>query len=341
MKTIGVLTSYFLEPITPLESPNIAGLIQGLAEAGLVLNRDFRLVHSYSNDLEAHRHAVTEWLQQGIEVIFSGGSPGARVIRQTLEKHKCSVPIVYYGAHPINGDLEVGLDECLGPQTACVRIELPLTCSHRNFRTLRMLFPEMQTVRIPFACNTVFCHPKMAKRYDVAHAADPNRHWLSGDEVGFEAIGQLCWLIDAGYREHPLRNAELLAKALEEIPSRQRGEPVKEVVIAFNDTFHVPGAVEKLLNFSARSKVPLVWVNNREMARRGAVADYCNSFETVALHASRFVARQLRGEFPLGEGEMVWNHDVTFTLNRRQLRQLDISIDKALQIERYFHQVIS
>ena len=181
----------------------------------------------------------------------------------------------------------------------------------------------------------------MAKRYDTVHAADPNRHWLCGDEVGYEAIAQLCWLIDTEYREHPLRNVESFVKALEEIPPRLRGEPVKEVIIAFNDTFHVLGAVQKLLDFSARSKVPLIWVNNREMARRGAVADYCNSFETAALHASRFVARQLRGEFPLGEREIAWNHDVTFTLNRRQLRELDISVDKAAHVERYFHQVIS
>jgi hypothetical protein len=220
----------------------------------------------------------------------------------------------------------------------CVRIELPLTYSHRNFRTLRLLFPELEMVRIPFATNTVFCHPQMSQRY---HAAHPSRNWLSGDDVGYEAIGQLCWLIDADYQEHPLRDADSLSRALEAIPPRLKGEPVKEVLVAFNDTFHVPGAPQKLLNFTRSSRVPLVWVNNREMVERGAVADYCSAFETVSRHASRFVARQLQGECPRGHSEVEWNHDVTFTLNRRQMAELGISNNRVSQVERYFHQVIT
>ena len=180
MKRLGVLTSYNYTEISPHESTNVKGLVAGLQEQGLVLNRDYQLAISHTDSLSEHAVAVERWLREGIDLVFSGGSPGAKVAREAFDATGLSVPLVYYGAHPSNLELQVGLDECLRANTACVRIELPLVYSHRNFRLLRMLFPALQRVHMPFARHTVFCHREMAKRYDRCFATKGPQVVLNG-----------------------------------------------------------------------------------------------------------------------------------------------------------------
>lgn len=340
MKTLGVLSSYCYGPVDATASATVRGLVAGLSDEGLVRDRDYRLAISHSNDLERHRQVLQHWHQgEEVDLLFSGGTPGAAVVNEVFgEKRK--VPLVYFGAHPIDGEHEVGLDRCMRPDTVCVRIELPLTYDHRNFRLLKQLFPELAHVYVPFARNTVFCHPEMATRYDRSLREDGPHVWLTGDAVGFVSLGDLCWLIDAEYHEHPLRTAQGLASALDRIPARRREEPVTAVVLAFNDTFHVEGAPQTLVRFSERSKVPLVWVNNAEMAHFGAVADFCNEFERVARHATRFLARHLRGEIPPGHSQMEWDHDVTFSLHLGRLRELGAEVPCVERVTRHFHRVI-
>lgn len=339
MKTLGVLSSYFFESADPADSGTINGLVSGLDEEGFERGRDYRLKISHSNDLDDHRRALSRWGEDGVDLIFSGGTPGAAVVREVLGQDP-EVPLVYFGAHPDDAGHEVGLARCMGPNTICVRIELPLIYSHRNFRLLKQLFPDLRHVYVPFARNTVFCHPEMAEKYDRSLKRHGAHAWLTGGEVGFRSLGSLCWLIDAEYHEHPLRTAKDLAFALERIPRRCPGEPVSAVVLAFNDTFHVKGSPQTLVAHCEGSRIPLVWINNAEMIRHGAVADFCNTFETVARHASRFVARHLRGEIPPGHSQIEWDHDVTFSLELCRLDALGVRVPKLGRVARHFHRVI-
>lgn len=339
MQTVGVLSSYFYQPVEAEGSGTVRGLVEGLAAEGLVRDRDYRLRISHSNDLDDHRRALREWRDGGVDLLFSGGTPGAALVPEVFGEER-SVPLVYFGAHPDDGGHEIGLDRCMGPDTICVRIELPLTYSHRNFRLLKQLFPELAHVHIPFARNTVFCHPEMAARYDRCLEERGPHAWLHGDEVGFASLTDLCFLIDAEYHEHPLRSAEGLEAALGSIPPRRPGEPVTAAVLAFNDTFHVAGSPRVLTAWSARSGVPLVWINNAEMARRGAVADFCNDFHGVARHATRFLAAHLRGEIPAGHSQVEWDHDVTFSLALDRLAALGVEVPRLERLRRHFHRLI-
>jgi len=340
MKTIGVLTSYNYSPVAPDDSANVKGLIKGLKTQGLIENEHYCLQISHSDDLEVHRKAVMGWLDKGIDLIFSGGTPGAGIVQEVFGQQGCRCPLIYYGAHPIDGDLEVALSHCCREDCVCIRIELPLTYTHRNFRLLRLLFPDLRAIHIPFARNTAFCHPEMADRYDKDLSQNGPHHWLEGDAVGFNAIRDLCWLIDVDYFEYPLRHTSDFAQALNLIPPRRAGDPVNNIFLAFNDTFHVLEAPHTLMTYSKRSNIPVVWVNNASMARNGAVADFCNEFHITASHGARFVALYLEGRMPAGKRQVEWNHDVTFTFNQGAFESMGIALPPADKIAQHFHRII-
>lgn len=337
MKTLGVLSSYVYGSDDPADSGTLRGVVEGLRAEGFERDRDYRLELSHSNELGDHRRALERWRADGVDLLFSGGTPAAAVVREVYGEAR-TTPLVYFGAHPIDGAHEIALDRCMGADTICVRIELPLTYSHRNFRLLGQIFPELEAVYVPFATNTVFCHPAMARAYQAALERRGPHAWLEGDEVGFASLVDLCYLIDVAYHEHPLRSAGDLAQALAGIPARGRDEPVRAAVLAFNDTFHVAGAPRTLIEHSRASGVPLVWINNAAMAERGAVADFCNDFASVARHSASFLARHLRGEIAPGHSEIEWDHEVTFSLDLGRLAELGVA-PPGERVLRHFHRV--
>jgi len=337
---IGILSSYTPEVVDAHSAPTVVGLVRELARRGRVLGEHYEIVVSHTNSLPEHDAAVRQWLADGVDLLFSGGTPMCAVVRDVLSDLGLTKPVVYFGAHPIDGTHEVGLARCSRPDTVCVRLELPLTYSHRNFQLVRRLFPGVRRVHIPFARNTAFCHPAMAERYDLHLRSHGPHAWITGDAVGFASLRGLCWIIDAEYQEYPLRNADDLRHALRAIPSRAVTEPVTDVIVAFNDTYHVPGAPQVILDYSAHSNVPLVWVNNASMARRGAVADTCTPFITVAAQAARYVAEFLSGDWKPGRQVVEWSHDTLFTFNRSRFRELGLSEDIADRAARHFDEVI-
>lgn len=340
LRRIGILSSYTLEPVDPHGAPTVVGVVRELARRGRVLGRDYDIVVSHTNSLIDHEAALRRWLADRVDLLFSGGTPTCAVIRDVLADLATSRPVVYYGAHPIDGSHEVALARCLQPDTACVRLELPLTLSARNFQLLRRLFPKLRRVHIPFARNTAFCHLEMAARYDQ-HVRTRGPHtWVTGDAVGFASLRDLSWVIDAEYAEYPLGDAADLERALHAIEPRAVTDPIGDVIVAFNDTFHVAGTPRVLLDYSVRHNIPLVWVNNAAMARAGAVADTCNPFARVAEQAARFVDEFLSGHWQPGRQHIEWSRDTLFTLNRTRLRQIGVTGDIADRAARHFHEVI-
>lgn len=324
----------------PHRAPTVVGLVRELGRRGRVLGKDYDILVSHTSSLPEHEAAVRRWLADGVDLLFSGGTPTCALIRDVLSDLGTTRPVVYYGAHPVDGTHEVALDRCVKPDTVCVRIELPLTYSPRNFQLLRRLFPDLRRVHIPFARNTAFCHPAMAERYDDHVRTHGPHAWISGDAVGFASLRDLSWVIDAEYQEYPLRNAADLEQALHAIPPRWVTDPVSDVIVAFNDTYHVPGSPRVLLDYSARSNVPVFWVNNASMVPAGAAADTCNPFARVAEHAARYVAEFLSGDWEPGRQVVEWNHDTLFTLNRKRLAQLGVPASVLERAARHFHEVL-
>jgi hypothetical protein len=337
---IGILSSYTLEPVEAKHAPAVVGLVRELGRRDHVAGKDYDLYLSHTNSLREHEAAVRRWLVDGVELLFSGGTPTCSVIRDVLSDLAVSVPVVYFGAHPIDGSHEVALERCVQPDTVCVRLELPLTYAPRNFQLLRRLFPDLKRVHIPFARNTAFCHPAMAERYDEHTRAHGPHAWMTGESVGFGSLRDLSWVIDCEYWEYPLRNVVDLQQALRAIPVRATTEPVSDVIVAFNDTYHVAGSPRALLDYSAHSNVPVFWVNNASMAAAGAVADTCNPFVKVAEHAARYVHEFLTGDWKPGRKHVEWSHETLFTLNRTRLRQIGVSEAIIARAARHFHEVI-
>jgi hypothetical protein len=344
---IGVLSSYTLElfdgqraPAAAGLTPTAVGLTAGLRRRGREIDRDYHLMVSHSNALEDHEAALRAWLREGVDLLFSGGTPTCALIHRVLAETGQRKPVVYYGAHPVDGELEVALEDCLRPDTACVRIELPLTYTPRNFSILRRLFPDLRRVRIPFARNTPFCHREMAARHDRFVRERGPRAWITGEDVGFASLRELCWVIDAEYHEHSLRSAADLREALQAIPARSPADPVHDVVVAFNDTFHVAGAPRVLLDHSKASLVPLVWVNNASMVPAGAAADFCNPFARVAEHAARYVDELLSGRWETGRQTVEWNHDTHFSMNRGRLLEMGAPRKNVESASRFFQEIL-
>ncbi len=341
MATIGVFSSY--EPIVYPERPSrtFCGLVEGLSTRGLMPGRDVELLPMHSNDLDQHFYVAEQWLRdRRINLAFVGGTPVAWKVRQAMLSAGVSVPLVYFGAHPIDGVHEVGMHSLAGKDTVCVRMQLPLTYNHRTFRIVRTLFPQVERISIAFARNTIFCHRDMADRYDRIRRKHGSSNWAECDEVGFRSIRDLCWVIDCAYREYPLCDADEFAVALRSFRPREFGEPVRDVLISFNDVFHVKGASDALLEFADTTRIPLIWVNNSAMVRRGAVADFCNRFEATAAQTARYVVEFVRGTRPHSEYEWVWNEDLHFTLNRTLAQQTGIPQCNWDVAARAFHEIL-
>jgi hypothetical protein len=318
----------------------VVGFVRELARRRRVLGEHYDIVVSHTNSLQEHAAAVRRWLADGVDLLYSCGTASCVVILDVLDDLGLTKPIVYFGVHPVDGTHEVALARCTRPDTVCVRIELPLTHSHRNFQLLRRLFPDLRRVHMPFARNTAFCHPAMAERYDLHLRSHGPHAWIAGDAVGFASLRDLSWVIDAEYQEYPLRNADDLRQALRAIVPRSVTEPVSDVIVGFNDTYHVSGSPRVLLDYSAHSNVPLVWINNPSMVSHGAVADTSAVFIRAAELAARYADEFLSGDWEPGRQLVEWNHDTLFTLNRTRLRQLGVAQGVVDRAARHFDEVI-
>jgi hypothetical protein len=194
--------------------------------------------------------------------------------------------VIYYGAHPEGvGEAELAHDHVRG-----VRLTLPFTSNYKSYRFLRRLVPEVERVWVPFYEGTVFCPEAMRERHREYRRSHPGSPWIAGDSewIGYKSLAGLHYIIGLEYRELVYRDLDHLEAALEHI------DPDRALLMPYNDSVYCAGAPRLLTGFAADAGLPLVWNNNPEATRIGALAAIAGCFREAGGVCARQAAHVLR-----------------------------------------------
>ena len=282
----GIANSYTLGSTSPLETVRVRSWLEGLEAEGFRPGGDVELLVVDSNDLGEIEDGIRWFVEEGVDLIHAVGTPNAALALSMTR----DVPIVYYGAHPQG----VGLEECTGPNVCGVHLALPFTSHYKSFRFLRKLLPGIRSLYVPFYEGTIFCHPQMRERY-AEWVRRHGRTWIPSDSgfIGYPGLAGLCEIIDVEYREFPLGSSAELPGALDAAAPRAGG-----AVMTYNDVFYCTGAPRALIQGCLDRGVPLLWNNNAEAAREGALAGIEGCWREAGGITGRMAGRVLAGEHP-------------------------------------------
>jgi ABC-type uncharacterized transport system substrate-binding protein len=237
------------------------------------------------NAAEAGRLAA-----EGVDLIHAVGTPNT--VAATTEA-TAGIPIVYYGAHPEG----IGDQACRSANVTGEILALPFTSNYKRFRLLRSFLPGVARVWAPFYEGTVFVRPRMREIHGAARDRRDRagrRVWLRGEdeEVGFQTLAGLAYVIDVRYRELVYSDSGELERALDEV------DPRDGVLMPYNESFHCPGALQVLLRVSRERRIPLVWNNNAQVTTIGALSGIGADFAKLGRTCGRTAAAILAGAHP-------------------------------------------
>ena len=292
MRRIAVLNSYNLPPVFGRDTLRIRGFVERLAAAGLREGRDFELIVVDEEErdamAEAARRLAVDVNAGGVDLFYAIGTPNAVAAADATSE----IPIVYFGAHPEG----IADTTCAAPNVTGKIFALPFTGSYKNFRIVRTLLPRIRRVWVPFFEGTVFVRPEMRELHRRAAERAGRRVWLSGrdgteSQIGFKTLAGLGYVVDLEYRELVYTDVAELDAALDEV------DPRDGLVMPYNENFHCPGAVERLLE-AGRQGLPMIWNNNAQIATRGILAGIGADWTLLGRQSGDAAARILNGTPP-------------------------------------------
>jgi ABC-type uncharacterized transport system substrate-binding protein len=278
-----ILNSYTLTGRRPEEQVRVRAFLQGLEEEGFRAGGDLQLTILDFNDLtKLERQLDAALALETPHVIHAVGTPNAIL----AVRRGGGIPVIYYGAHPEGaGEIELAHDHVRG-----VRLTLPFTSSYKSYRFLRRLMPKVQRVWVPFYEGTVFCSEAMKERHRAYRHAYAGSPWIAGESewIGYKSLAGLHHIIGLEYRELVYRDLDDLEAAFDHI------ERERALLMPYNDSVYCAGAPHLLTGFAAAAELPLIWNNNPEATRIGALAAISGCFREAGRICARQAARVLR-----------------------------------------------
>ena len=308
-----VLNSYSLTERPARDHVRIRAFLEGLADGGHDPERDVDVEIIDSNDLAELEARTREALQRPTDAIHAVGTPNAIVAARCGGR----VPVVYYGAHPEGA----GEAACRSAGVIGMVLTLPFTQDYKRFRFIRTLFPEVTRVWVPFYEGTVFCRPEMKASHGRHREEHPHSPWVAGESplVGYRSLAALCYIIGVEYRELVYQDLEDLVRGLERI------ETDGALLMPYNDSVYLAGAPTTLTGFAGEQGVPLLWNNNAEATRIGAVAAVAGCLREAGFTTGRMTAAVLQGTRPERIG-LLRSTRTFSSLNLERARQLRLRL---------------
>ena len=266
-----ILNSYTLTQRCAEEQVRVRYFIAGLAQSGYRRGENLEIEILDSNDLEELEAQLCLALADPPDLIHAVGTPNAIV----AAKWAGEIPIVYYGAHPE----QVGTAECSGENLCGVTLTLPFTSDYKRYRFVRRFLPRVRRIYVPFYEGTVFCPPAMAEKHRRFRRAAIGSPWVPMDSelVGYRSLAGLNYIVGLDYRELVYRDAEDLRAALAAV------EPEGALLMPYNDSVYCRDAPGLLCRFAIEARLPLIWNNNPEATRIGALAAIAGCFKEAGL----------------------------------------------------------
>ena len=242
MDTIGILNSYNIPGLPGRKTGRIRSFLDGLAQAGLEEGRDFQVHLVDTDELSTVAEETRRMVEAGVSLIHAVGTINAVAAARAT----CSVPVVYYGAHPQGR----GDDECAAANVTGLALVLPLTQTASSFQIVRELVPSAKAVCSPFLHGTVFLSDRMEAIHREAHAERGPGAWVSSrhSPVGFDSLASVAAGVGLEYRELVYADLAELAVAIEGL------DPGEAILMPFNESFFKAGAPSLLLNTSLQAQ---------------------------------------------------------------------------------------
>lgn len=325
MKRIIILHSYSLGDRDPYDFVRVKSFLKGLEEEGYRKDENFIIDMIDSNDLYFLKSQLDARKKDPIDLIHAVGTPNAAIATEFSHR----IPIVYYGAHPE----DVGKKECRRGNICGMVLTLPFTASYKNFRFVRKLLPSVRNIYVPFYQGTIFCHPEMKEKYQAYRRNNGEPGWVEADSdyIGYKALAGLCYIIGLNYHEYLYRDIAELRRMLSLI------QPEESMIMPYNDSVYCSQAPRHLCTMSNELNVPLLWNNNPEATRIGALAAVAGCFEEAGTETGRMAGRVLNGETPAQIGFKVSTRSyASINLNVAN----DMGIDFPGNVLDYFNEIL-
>jgi len=350
MKQILILGAYKFDWEIPEKSMTADGFIKALEDNGFKPGQDMNIEIFHRNTLSDHLAFLNERLARSdcsLDLIYASSSSLMEVARKALIQAKqTSIPLVYWGSHII--------DQCSlvnaypkEPFVAGVVLQMPLYVDHRQFRLLKDLFPNLETVHCPFSVQSAFCHPKMKKKYQQAVEDMGHACWFESRSPygGFPGLGNLAEIIDVKFLEHPCAHADHLEQAVRRLPAldHYHRDKIRDIIISGIECFHIPGAVETLIRTADSHGIPYLGLNFTSFfPDHGPLAVFANNIPRAAYTVGTMAAQILQGALPAKIG-IVHRDNYQFYFNesyahKKEYILPDVAMDR---IRQKFNTIIS
>lgn len=326
MKKIVVLHSYRLTDEVPvLDLVRIRYFFYGLEREGYVKDKDYSVKIIDSNDLDEIESGLLQETEKGnTDLIHAVGTPNAAI----AAKFTKDIPIVYYGAHPQDS----GKKECRQENMCGLVLTLPFTSSYKKFRFTRKLFPHLKNIYVPYYEGTIFCHDDLKEKHNIFRNKNNGPGWveMNSEYIGYSSLSGLCYIIGLNYFEHVYKDVDELRTALELI------DPKETMLMPYNDTVYCKGAPEALIAASNRKKIPLLWNNNPQATRIGAVAAVVSCFKEAGSITGSMAGRVLNGVKPSDIGFPVAKNSYA-SINLTNARNMGLEF--SAEVLKYFNEI--
>lgn len=326
MKRIIILHSYNLTGRNPYDFIRIKYFLKELKAERYEEGKNIQVVIIDSNDLCELESALKREGKDAVDLIHAVGTPNAAI----AAKYSREIPIVYYGAHPENS----GKKDCNKENICGLILTLPFTSNYKNFRFTKQLLPAAKNIYVPYYEKTIFCTEAMKERYRILKRRSNYPAWITMDSeyIAYRSLGGLCFIIGVKYFEYVYSDIDELSAVLNVM------EPKDSLIMPYNDSVYCNGAPRLLCESSIEKGIPLIWNNNPEATRIGALAAIAGCFKEAGSITGKMAGKILNGAKPSSLG---------FQISKRSYSSLNLRIAKRFgltftdDVLDYFDEIIS
>lgn len=341
MNPILVLSSYGMGEGIGLRYPPVHAFVRELEHRGIPAER---VVSYHARSLREHADYLRRLSFVPALIYACGSSLMEVVMRYLAEMGGAPIPVVYWGSHIEDGGQLVNARPP-SPPVCGVCLPMPLYHSHRQFRVVRQLFPQLRQVYCVFSTESAFIQGERRDRY--LRAREQGHNWiLSGSELSaFPSMARLGELADVEVFEHPCTEATRASQAVREIPgatSRSR-DAVRACLICCIDCFHVEGAIEEMALAAHEVGVPFIALNLGAFTREhGPVLSFESDLEGAARIAAAMGYEILHGGRSPGELRFAEHSQFLLRCNPALMEVWGIRLSERdrTQLRRSFHQIV-
>lgn len=327
-KKIVILNSYRLIDQSPFELVRIKEFLSGLASLGYrqEVNIDIEMIDT--NSFEEMKKRLSA-IKGEIDAIHAVGTANAIIAGQFSSR----IPIVYYGAHPEG----VGISECKKKNIKGFVLRLPFTANYKNFRFIRKLLPSIKDLYVPFYLHYLhppFCTKFMSEKRRMFRNKNEDSYWfhMDSEKIRYKSLSKLCYIIGLNYHETVYENIDDLNTSIQEI------NPEGSLIMPYNDSVYCHQAPETIINVSSKKRIPVLWNNNPEATKLGALAAVAGCFKESGYKTGQMVGYLLNGN---------WNFENEIQHTGKSYASLNMDVAEKLGLKfpddvlDYFDEIVS